>query len=199
MLTVFTLIVLLFSLVIHEVSHGQVALLLGDTTARDQGRLSLNPLVHLDPVGSVLVPLFLYIVTAGQGPLFGWAKPVPVNPYNFRDQKWGILKVSLAGPLANFFIAVIFALLIRFLSFPSQLIGLLEIIIIYNLLWGFFNLVPIPPLDGSQILFSFLPEKYGDIKNFLYQYGQFLLLLFIFFGFGLLNAIVFWAYRLLLG
>src|SRR3989338_2445763 len=102
MLTIFTLLVLLFSLVIHEVSHGWVALLLGDSTAKDEGRLSLNPLKHLDPLGSVLVPLILYITTLGQGPLFGWAKPVPINPYNFRDQKWGTLKVALAGPLSNF-------------------------------------------------------------------------------------------------
>lgn len=199
MLTIFTLIVLLFSLVLHEVSHGWVALLLGDSTAKDEGRLSLNPLKHLDPLGSVLVPLILYIATLGQGPLFGWAKPVPINPYNFRDQKWGVLKVSLAGPLSNFLVAAFFGLLIRFLVLPAAFAGLLQIIVIYNLLWGFFNLVPIPPLDGSQILFSLLPARFWEIKEFLSRWGMFLLLFFIFFGFRFLNVLVFAAYRLLVG
>ncbi|OHA62305.1 MAG: hypothetical protein A2117_00395 [Candidatus Wildermuthbacteria bacterium GWA2_46_15] len=199
MLTIFTLLVLLFSLVLHEVSHGWVALLLGDSTAKDEGRLSLNPLRHLDPLGSVLVPLILYITTLGQGPLFGWAKPVPINPYNFRDQKWGTLKVALAGPLSNFLVAIFFGLIIRFFSFPGQFSQLLGIIVIYNLLWGFFNLVPIPPLDGSQILFSLLPARFWEVKEFLSRWGMFLLLFFIFFGFRFLNILVFAAYRLLIG
>ena len=199
MLAIFTLIVLLFSLVIHEVSHGWVALLLGDSTAKDEGRLSLNPLKHLDPLGSVLVPLILYITTLGQGPLFGWAKPVPVNPYNFRDQKWGTLKVALAGPLSNFFVAIFFGLVIRFLVLPATFVSLLQIIVIYNLLFGFFNLVPIPPLDGSQILFSLLPAKFWEVKEFLSRWGMFLLLFFIFFGFRFLNVLVFAAYRFLVG
>ncbi|MBI4359310.1 MAG: site-2 protease family protein [Candidatus Nealsonbacteria bacterium] len=199
MLTIFGLIVLLFSLVLHEVSHGWVALLLGDPTAKDEGRLTLNPLAHLDPVGSILVPLVLYLATAGQGPLFGWAKPVPINPYNFRDQKWGILKVSLAGPLSNFLVAVFFGLLIKFLPLPLAFNALLQIIVIYNLLWGFFNLVPIPPLDGSQILFSLLPARFGEIREQLSRWSPFLLLFFIFFGFRFLNFFVFKAYSLLVG
>ncbi|MDP2927125.1 MAG: site-2 protease family protein [bacterium] len=199
MLTIFTLIVLLFSLVLHEVSHGWVALLLGDSTAKDEGRLSLNPLKHLDPLGSVLVPLILYVTTLGQGPLFGWAKPVPINPYNFRDQKWGTLKVALAGPLSNFLVAIFFGLIIRFFSFPGQFSQLLGIIVIYNLLWGFFNLVPIPPLDGSQILFSLLPARFWEVKEFLSRWGMFLLLFFIFFGFKFLNILVFAAFRFLVG
>lgn len=199
MLTIFTLIVLLFSLVIHEVSHGAMALALGDHTAKNEGRLSLNPLAHLDPIGSILVPLMLYITTLGHGPLFGWAKPVPVNPFNFRDQKWGTLKVALAGPLANFSVAVFFALLIRFFPLSLGFVSLLSIIVVYNLLWGFFNLLPIPPLDGSQILFSLLPERFSEVKIFLSRWGLFLLLLFIFFGFQLLNPLVFSVYNFLVG
>ena len=134
MLEIFSLLVLLFSLVLHEISHGYVALALGDPTAKNEGRLSLNPLVHLDPFGSVLLPLFLWLVTAGRGPLFGWAKPVPINPWNFRDQKWGTLKVALAGPLANFGLALAFAFLLRFLAWPAAILPLLETIIIYNLM-----------------------------------------------------------------
>lgn len=199
MLTLFGLIVLLFSLVIHEVSHGYLALSLGDETAKNAGRLSLNPLEHLDLVGSVLVPLALYLATAGQGPLFGWAKPVPVNPNNFRDQKWGVLKVSLAGPTSNFAVAIVFAALIRFVAWPETLAAMFEIVIVYNLLFGFFNLVPLPPLDGSQILFSLLPPELAEIKDSLWRWGPFLLLVFIFFGFGFLDRLVFGAYRFLVG
>lgn len=199
MVTIFTLIVLLFSLVLHEVSHGLMALSLGDTTAKDEGRLSLNPLKHLDPFGSVLVPLMLYLATSGRGPLFGWAKPVPINPYNLRDRKWGILKVSLAGPLANFSLAVFFAFLIRSSLLPVQWSELFGIIVLYNLLFGFFNLMPFPPLDGSNILFSLLPQRFEEIKIFLFRYGQILLLFFIFFGLQLLNILVFAVFRLLVG
>src|SRR3989339_423146 len=128
---IFILIVWLLALVIHEVSHGWAAESLGDSTAKDLGRLSLNPLNHLDPIGSVLVPLFLFL--SGSPVLIGWAKPVPVNPYNLRDKKYGMLKVALAGPLANFLVAVFFALVIRFLP-PSalNLVVFLQIIMTYN-------------------------------------------------------------------
>ena len=109
---------------------------------------------------------------------------MPVNPYNFRDQKWGTLKVSIAGPLTNFGIALFFSLLIRVVNLPQTIpfIQFLGIIAIYNFLWGLFNLVPIPPLDGSWILFRFLPDSFSRIKIFLQQYGLFILIFFIFFG-----------------
>jgi len=175
MLTIYTLIVLLFSIVIHEIAHGSVALKLGDSTAKYAGRLTLNPLKHLDPFGSFILPLLMLLFTAGQGPIFGWAKPVPINPYNFRDQKWGMIKVAISGPAANFLIAIIFGFLIRFFPLPITLSALFNIIIFYNLLWGFFNLVPIPPLDGSHLFFSLFPnlEKY---RIFIYQY-QFLFII----------------------
>ncbi len=181
-ITVFSLIVLLFSVIIHELAHGYVAFSLGDPTAKYEGRLTLNPLKHLDPFGSIILPLLLFL--AGSPILVGWAKPVPVNPYNFRDQKWGTLKVSIAGPLTNFGIALFFSLLIRVVNLPQTIpfIQFLGIIAIYNFLWGLFNLVPIPPLDGSWILFRFLPDSFSRIKIFLQQYGLFILIFFIFFG-----------------
>ncbi len=185
-ITIFTLIVLRLSIIIHEIAHGSVAFYLGDPTARDAGRLTLNPLPHLDMFGSIIVPGFLFLITGGAGPIFGWTKPVPINPYNFRDQKWGTLKVSIAGPLVNFLIAIIFSLIIRFLALPLAIGKLFEIIILYNFAWGLFNLVPIPPLDGYHILFALLPEKLRDVKVFLRKYSFVLLVLFIYFGSGII-------------
>lgn len=183
-ITIFSLIVLLFSVIIHELAHGYVAYSLGDPTAKYAGRLTLNPLKHLDPLGSVVVPLLLLLATAGQGPIFGWAKPVPINPYNLKDQKWGSLKVAISGPASNFAVAIFFGLLIRVINLPASVpfIELLGIITIYNFLWALFNLVPIPPLDGSWILFRFLPLGSEKAKIFLQQYGLFILIFFIFFG-----------------
>ncbi len=196
-LTIFGLIVMIFSLVLHEISHGFAALAMGDNTAKDSGRLSLNPLNHLDPFGSVLVPLLLF--WTGSPVIFGWAKPVPINPYNFKNPKRDILKVSLAGPAANFAVAIFFGLLIRFLPLPENLLPFWGRIVAVNLLWGFFNLLPIPPLDGSQILFSLLPERFSGLKQLLRQYGFALLILFVFFGFRILSVIVNLVYRLLIG
>ena len=176
------MIVFFNSIVIHEVAHGSVAIHLGDPTAKYAGRLTLNPLKHLDPIGSVLLPLVLLLVTFGQGPIFGWAKPVPINPFNFKDKRWGSLKVAIAGPLVNFAVAVIFGLIIRFVSLSDTLLLLFSIISIYNFLWGIFNLVPVPPLDGSHILFSFLPDGFGKLRFFLHQYGFYILILLIFMG-----------------
>lgn len=178
----FSLVVLFFSVVIHELAHGYTALSLGDPTAKYEGRLTLNPLKHLDPFGSVILPLLL--VLARSPILIGWAKPVPVNPYNFRDQKWGQLKVALAGPATNFAIAIIFGLLVRFFGFYLEIhfVNFLAIVSFYNFLWAIFNLVPIPPLDGSWILFNFLPERFFQFKLAFQQYGSFILIFFIFFG-----------------
>ena len=120
-ITIFSLLVLLFSVIVHELAHGSVAYSLGDPTAKYENRLTLNPLRHIDFFGSILLPLMLFIITAGQGPIFGWAKPVPINPYNFKDQKWGSLKVALAGPAVNLFIGLVFGLAIRFLHLPLDL------------------------------------------------------------------------------
>ena len=195
---VFYLIVLLFSVVIHEISHGAMADYLGDPTAKYAGRLSLNPLRHLDLFGSVILPISLLILTRGQGPIFGWAKPVPINPYNFRDKKWGNLKVALAGPLSNFFVALFFGFLLRFFNLP-QLYDFLSVIVVLNLLLAIFNLVPIPPLDGSHLLFSLLPEKTLRFQQFFFQYGIFILILFIYLVFPLIYPLIFWIYRIIVG
>lgn len=179
--TIFYLIVLLFSVILHELAHGYMAFSLGDPTAKYEGRLTFNPIKHLDPFGSVILPLLLAISNVPI--LIGWAKPVPINPYNFRDQKWGELKVSIVGPLTNFAIAVIFGLVIRFFYniLPLPLINFFGIIVQLNLVLAFFNLVPIPPLDGSWILFHFLPNSFFGVKMFLQQYGIIILVFFLFF------------------
>jgi len=184
-ITIFSLIVLLFSVIIHEIAHGYVAYSLGDPTAKYEGRLTLNPLKHLDPFGSIILPLLLFI--AGSPFLFGWAKPVPINPYNFRDQKYGEIKVSIAGPISNLCLAIFCGLILRFIpetiiaSNPGIIITLGYIVAI-NLWLAVFNLIPVPPLDGSWILFSLLPDRMQNIKNFLKQYGVVILVLLILFG-----------------
>ena len=186
-ITIFSLIILLFSVVIHELAHGSVANSLGDPTAKYEGRLTLNPLKHLDMFGSIILPLLLLFATAGQGPVFGWAKPVPINPYNFKDQKWGSLKVALAGPLSNFALALVFGLLLRFAPYGllAQAPGIFlmfSFIVQINIMLAIFNLVPIPPLDGSHIFLELLPRQFDRLKLFVRQYGLYLLLFFIFFG-----------------
>lgn len=184
-ITILSLVILLFSVIIHELAHGYAAFSLGDPTAKYEGRLTLNPIKHLDPFGSIILPLLLFI--SGSPILFGWAKPVPVNPYNFRDKKWGELKVSLAGPMSNLGLAIFFGLILRFmphsvlLSNQGILIALTYIVTI-NLWLAIFNLIPVPPLDGSWILFSFLPERFFYVKNFLRQYGVIILIFLILFG-----------------
>jgi len=174
---IFTLLILLFSIIIHEIAHGSVAYALGDPTAKEAGRLDLNPLKHLDPVGSVLLPLFMSILG---GPIIGWAKPVPINPMYFADQRWGELKVALAGSLSNFTVALIFGLLIKFVQFPESFVTIATIVIFYNIALGIFNLIPIYPLDGSHVLFSLLPDRFEGFKIFMVQYG-FIILLFLIF------------------
>jgi Zn-dependent protease len=174
---IFTLLILLFSIIIHEIAHGSVAYALGDPTAAEAGRLDLNPLKHLDPIGSILLPFFMSILG---GPIIGWAKPVPVNPMYFTDRKWGELKVALAGPLSNFTIALIFGLIIKFGHLPESFLTIAAIVVLYNIALGIFNLIPIFPLDGSHVLFALLPDRFEEFKMFLTQYG-FIILLFLIF------------------
>lgn len=196
----FLIIILILSVVLHEVSHGTVANYLGDPTAKYAGRLTLNPIKHLDPIGSVFVPLFLLLLRSPI--LFGWAKPVPTNPYNLRDQKYGSAKVALAGPGANLVLALVFGLILR--SFPglTHIPGLylmFSYIVFINLLLAIFNLLPFPPLDGSHILFTFLPPGMENIKIFLSQFGIFILLFIIFFAFHWIILIINIIFQFLVG
>src|SRR3989338_2504333 len=181
----FFLIVIIASAILHEYSHGWVADRLGDATARYAGRLTLNPLAHIDLFGSVILPL-LMIPT---GILFAYAKPVPFNPYNLKDQKWGPAWVAIAGPISNFVLAFIFGLLLQYL--PASNMSVFLFIIVYaNVMLGTFNLVPIPPLDGSKLLFAILPDYMMHVKEQLERYGWFILLAFIFFGFQWIVPII---------
>jgi len=196
------IIILIFSAVIHEVSHGTMANYLGDSTAKYSGRLTLNPLKHLDPFGSFLLPLLMLLATGGRGPVFGWAKPVPINPYNFRDQKYGSAKVAAAGPAANFAVALFFGLALRFFPAISAVSGLhlmFSYVVYINLLLGIFNLLPIPPLDGSHILFTFLPQGLENLKITLRQFGLFILLFVIFFLFNWVVLLINWIFSLIVG
>tara|TARA_Y100000310_G_scaffold344407_1_gene457008 strand:- start:2350 stop:2964 length:615 start_codon:yes stop_codon:yes gene_type:complete len=199
----FLIVILIFSVVVHEVSHGVVANSLGDPTAKNAGRLTLNPIPHLDPIGSLLVPGFLILMSTmtGGGIIFGWAKPVPVNPFNLRD-RYGSAKVSLAGPGSNLLIALVFGMALRFLPIfewnPMLFEGFVSIVYI-NILLALFNLIPIPPLDGSHILFTFLPDSMNQVKVFLSKYGIFVLLGVIFLIPGILSFFVNTIFKVIVG
>lgn len=166
------IVALIISIIIHEMAHGYAANALGDPTARLQGRLSPNPLVHIDPMMSVILPAIL--ILSGSSFIFGAAKPVPYNPYNFTNQKWGEALVALAGPVSNICLAIIFAGLIRFadvLNLSDTFVALSVQIVALNIFLAVFNLVPIPPLDGSKIFPKFLPfalqMKYEHFRNYM--------------------------------
>lgn len=175
----FSLIILLFSVILHEVMHGYVALKFGDRTAENAGRLTLNPIPHIDPIGTILIPGLL--ILTGSGILFGWAKPVPVNPLNFSNLRKGELLVSAAGIFANFGLAIVAALLFHLLNSmpntPVLVTELLRFAVRINLLLGVFNLFPVPPLDGSKILLSQLPYNLAREYEKLEQYGFIIILI----------------------
>ena len=165
---IFYIIVLIMSVVIHEVAHGYSAYLLGDKTAYFKGRLTLNPLKHLDPFGSVILPLILILTNSGF--VIGWAKPVPYNPNNLKKWKHSELVVAISGIVANLLMALLFSIIIRgamYFGLPvisdslslSPFYQITSIIVITNLVLAFFNLIPIPPLDGSKVLFALLPAR----------------------------------------
>jgi len=218
---IFLIAILILSVVVHEVSHGYTAYLLGDPTAKRAGRLSMNPFKHLDLTGSFIVPLILVILKSSF--VFGWAKPVPYNPYNLKNQKWGPGLVAISGPLSNFLIAGAFGLVALFLPLDQTAkteIGLAAVngaaifgagyapalfyfssmVVWINVFLGIFNLIPIPPLDGSKVLFSFLPyNKLVNFQIFLEKYGFFILLFFLFSFSSVLLPVVFFLFRLFLG
>ncbi|MEW6573881.1 MAG: site-2 protease family protein [Bacillota bacterium] len=165
---------------LHEFAHGWAANRLGDPTARYAGRVTLNPIAHVDPIGSVLVPALLVIT--GSTFIFGWAKPVPINPNNFRDRRQGMILVSLAGPVGNLLVATAAAVLFRLLgSETSPAVSVLMWMVYINVFLAFFNLIPVPPLDGSKVLAGLLPGR-QEWLIYLEQYGMIILLLLIFTG-----------------
>ena len=195
----FSIAVLIISIVIHEVAHGFAALSQGDLTAKYARRLTLNPISHIDPVGSILVPLMCVLLPGGI--VFGWAKPVPINPYNFKNQRFGEFFTAAAGPLSNLVIAVIAGLVLRFwyLALPASTANILVIIVVTNLVLAIFNLMPVPPLDGSKILFSLLPESANQFKHFMDRYGMVLTIFFIFFLWQFVTPLIYIVFTAITG
>lgn len=202
-LFLFELLVLIFSVVIHEVSHGALAEKLGDPTARLLGRLTLNPIPHIDPIGSILLPLGLWFVSGGAF-IVGWAKPVPYNPWNLKNPISAAAKIAFAGPASNLALAIAFSIILRItivLDPASGLLMFFAIIVQLNILLAIFNLVPLPPLDGSKILYALLPRtnRGAAVISFLERNGMVLLIVFIFFGFDLIVPIIRFLFALLTG
>jgi len=204
---IYQVIVLIFLIMIHEVSHGLMAYRLGDNTAKEMGRLTLNPIKHLEFFGSFLVP-FIFIIT-GSSFILGWAKPVPFNPYNLKNPKRDGALIALAGPVSNFLIAVIFGLIVRLMAAFTPIVSspillniysLLNIVVFVSVLLAFFNLIPIPPFDGSRIVFAFLSGKAERFWLQLERYGTLLIILLLFGGMlSFLSPLVVSVYHLIAG
>ena len=188
LLWVIQLAALAFSIILHEVAHGYAAYRLGDPTAKYSNRLTLNPLAHVDPIGSVVLPLILLVTHSPV--LFGWAKPVPFNPYYFRNPKKGIMIVGAAGPLTNFALALASGLLFQIVPVPLDVIRwFLAYFCVTNVILGVFNLIPIPPLDGSRVLYGLLPERWLQAYMRVEQYG--FIILFVLLWGGALNWVIY--------
>lgn len=189
------LVVLLFSVIIHEVAHGYVAWLNGDPTARLLGRVTLNPLPHIDPVGTILFPLLMLVL--GAGFILGWARPVPVDPRNFQNQRLGNFTTSAAGPLSNLLLAVGFSYLLQFRGGGPGLVLMCYYGCIINIYLALFNLLPIPPLDGSHLVAAFLPEPLARVYRYLEPVG--FIIIIVLFASGLLQLILSPLFRLIAG
>lgn len=194
----FQIAILIFSIVIHEVAHGYAASYLGDQTAKYQGRLTLNPLKHLDPFGSLLVPLLSYQLG---GFIIGWAKPVPYNPHNLRPGRWSEAIVAGAGPLSNLSIALIFGLMLRFAQDAGNqaFLEITTLVVFINIVLAVFNMIPVPPLDGSKILFALFPASFAGLRAFFERYGLILLVLVILFVWKLILPLVLAIFSLITG
>lgn len=201
--TLFFLVILIFSIIIHEIAHGYVAEMLGDPTARLAGRLTLNPVPHIDPIGSIILPALMLLGSGGSF-AFGWAKPVPYNPYNLRNFKWGTILVGVAGVAANLFIATVFGLMIRFhdslgILAGSPFLAMLGTIVTLNLVLAVFNLIPFPPLDGAKVLFAILPHRLQYIHDYLEHNWLIFIIFVIFFAQDIIWPIVIFLLRVITG
>ncbi len=198
-LKLFLYVIIVLSANFHEYAHGFIAYRLGDSTAKDAGRLTLNPLAHIDLLGTVIIPLFLLFYG---GVFLGWAKPVPYNPYNLKDQKYGSLKVGIAGPSANLLIALILGIFLRFAFIGifgavfSQLFLMAVALIVYiNIFLALFNLIPLPPLDGSKVLMDLFPRS----RYAMARLGFFGLFLALFLAFFILSPLAGFIFQLITG
>ncbi|MDD5120125.1 MAG: site-2 protease family protein [Candidatus Omnitrophica bacterium] len=187
---------LLIAMTVHEFSHGLVAYRLGDPTASNSGRLTLNPLAHIDPFWTVLLPLMLFLSTGGNL-VFGAAKPVPINYYALKNPKRDMIWIGLAGPLANFILAFLIAQIIKFFPFGELLTYLLYNLLAINVVLAVFNLIPIPPLDGSRVLMGLLPLGLSRQYAALERYG--FIILFAFIWLGIFNRILWPMVNLIIG
>ncbi len=190
-LIIFQLAVLIFSVIVHEIAHGAVAYWLGDDTAYRLGRLTLNPVSHIDPFGSIILPLLLSMpILFGQTPIIvGWAKPVPYDPRFLKNPKTGAGLIALAGPLTNICVAVVFTALVAAFQTNTQLVLAFNYVILINLMLAVFNCVPIPPLDGSKMLEALLPNR-SPVIAFLERNSLILIIVFIIFGLNIIQGIV---------
>jgi Zn-dependent protease len=189
---IFSIIILIFSVVIHEVAHGYMAYRFGDPTAHYQGRLTLNPIKHIDPFGSIILPIIMAILPGSL--ILGWAKPVPYNPYNFKRRRLGEFMTAFAGPLSNILIATFFIFVIRIgmmQGIDPVFIQLSIIVLLINSVLAFFNLIPIPPLDGYRIVSLLLPQDaVQKFEHFAQRFGIFIVLVFVLFLWGPLFMIL---------
>ncbi len=195
---IFFFLIMIPSAILHEYMHGWVADRLGDPTARYAGRLTLNPIVHVDLMGTIVLPIGLFVLSGGQF-LFAHAKPVPYNPYNLKSQRIGPMLVAIAGPLSNFALALAFGFLVRLFPDGAPIVQFLSIIIYANILLCVFNLVPIPPLDGSKVLYAFMPSSWWRVRQMLEQFGFVFLLIFVLFFFQVIHPIIEWLYAVVSG
>ncbi|MDE2037646.1 MAG: site-2 protease family protein [Patescibacteria group bacterium] len=205
MIALIYIVILIFSVIIHEVSHGYMADRLGDPTARLSGRLTLDPLKHIDPIGSVIVPLATYLLG---GFAFGWAKPVPYNPYNLKNKRLGEFLIAAAGPASNLVLALIFGLVIRLVAsgavsvdaaVAAPFLTVVSYVVVINIILAIFNLIPLPPLDGSKLLFSILPAQYGRARYILEAYAPFWVLIVVFFLWQLVSPVIPFIFNLFTG